>query len=437
MIQLLIGPWVSTSIYDIPVIDFDLRAVMTHTAPVGAYRGAGRPEAIYIIERLMDAAARKTGIDAAELRLRNMIRPEQMPYKNPMGQTYDTGNFPSIAKQGLALADWSGFGARAAQSKARGKLRGLGLATFLEWTGGNQFEERVTVDVSADGFIEIYTATQAMGQGIATSYAQLAVDVFGVPIERVRIVQGDTDRGVGFGSAGSRSLFTGGSAVRVASQRTIEQAKDLAADALEASAKDIEYHEGSFSIVGTDRRIGLFELAAKQSERRVYVDSTSTVSGPTWPNGCHVCEVEVDPDTGEVEVVAYASVNDVGRVVNPTIVVGQLDGGAVQGLGQALCEQVVYDRESGQLLTGTLSDYALPRADLVRSFRTELDQSVPSINNPLGVKGVGELGTIGATPCVVNAVIDALARAGTPADRAQAMQMPLVPETVWRALHGA
>jgi carbon-monoxide dehydrogenase large subunit len=437
VIQLLIGPWVSTSIYDIPVIDFDLRAVMTHTAPVGAYRGAGRPEAIYIIERLMDAAARKTGIDAAELRLRNMIRPEQMPYKNPMGQTYDTGNFPSIAKQGLALADWSGFGARAAQSKARGKLRGLGLATFLEWTGGNQFEERVTVDVSADGFIEIYTATQAMGQGIATSYAQLAVDVFGVPIERVRIVQGDTDRGVGFGSAGSRSLFTGGSAVRVASQRTIEQAKDLAADALEASAKDIEYHEGSFSIVGTDRRIGLFELAAKQSERRVYVDSTSTVSGPTWPNGCHVCEVEVDPDTGEVEVVAYASVNDVGRVVNPTIVVGQLDGGAVQGLGQALCEQVVYDRESGQLLTGTLSDYALPRADLVRSFRTELDQSVPSINNPLGVKGVGELGTIGATPCVVNAVIDALTRAGTPADRAHAMQMPLVPETVWRALHGA
>jgi len=437
VIQLLIGPWVSTSIYDIPVIDFDLRAVMTHTAPVGAYRGAGRPEAIYIIERLMDAAARKTGIDAAELRLRNMIRPEQMPYKNPMGQTYDTGNFPSIAKQGLALADWSGFGARAAQSKARGKLRGLGLATFLEWTGGNQFEERVTVDVSADGFIEIYTATQAMGQGIATSYAQLAVDVFGVPIERVRIVQGDTDRGVGFGSAGSRSLFTGGSAVRVASQRTIEQAKDLAADALEASAKDVEYREGSFSIVGTDRRIGLFELAAKQSERRVYVDSTSTVSGPTWPNGCHVCEVEVDPDTGEVEVVAYASVNDVGRVVNPTIVVGQLDGGAVQGLGQALCEQVVYDRESGQLLTGTLSDYALPRADLVRSFRTELDQSVPSINNPLGVKGVGELGTIGATPCVVNAVIDALARAGTPADRAQAMQMPLVPETVWRALHGA
>ncbi len=437
VIQLLIGPWVSTSIYDIPVIDFDLRAVMTHTAPAGAYRGAGRPEAIYIVERLMDAAARRLGVDPAELRLRNMIRPEQMPYTNPMAQTYDTGNFPSIAKQGLALADWNGFDARAAGSKARGRLRGRGLATFLEWTGGNQFEERVTVDVSADGFIEIYTATQAMGQGIATSYAQLAVDVFGVPIERVRIVQGDTDRGQGFGSAGSRSLFTGGSAVRVASQRTVDEAKALAADALEASPNDIEYAAGSFSIVGTDRRIGLFELAAKQPAGRVYVDSTSTVSGPTWPNGCHVCEVEVDPDTGEVEIASYASVNDVGRVVNPMIVVGQLDGGAVQGLGQALCERIVYDADSGQLLTGTLSDYALPRADLIRRFRTELDQSVPSVNNPLGVKGVGELGTIGATPCVVNAVVDALVRGGVPAGRAESMQMPLVPETVWRALHGA
>ena len=437
VIQLLIGPWVSTSIYDIPVIDFDLRAVMTHTAPAGAYRGAGRPEAIYIVERLMDAAARRTGLDPAELRLRNMIRPEQMPYTNPMAQTYDTGNFPSIARQGLALADWAGFEARAAESKARSRLRGRGLATFLEWTGGNQFQERVTVDVSADGFIEIYTATQAMGQGIATSYAQLAVDVFGVPIDRIRMIQGDTDRGQGFGSAGSRSLFTAGSAVRVASQRTVDEAKALAAEALEASPDDVEYAAGAFSIVGTDRRIGLFELAEKQPGGRLYVDSTSSVSGPTWPNGCHVCEVEVDPDTGEVEIASYASVNDVGRVVNPMIVVGQLDGGAVQGLGQALCERIVYDAESGQLLTGTLSDYALPRADLIRRFRTELDQSVPSVNNPLGVKGVGELGTIGATPCVVNAVVDALVRGGARVERAESMQMPLVPETVWRALHGA
>jgi len=432
-IQLLIGPWVSTSIYDIPLIDFDLRAVLTHTAPAGAYRGAGRPEAIYVIERLMDAAARRLGLDPADLRRRNMIRPEQMPYRNPMGQVYDTGSFESITVQALALADWDGFDARRAQSQARGRLRGRGIASFLEWTGGSAFEERVTVTVSGDGTIELTSATQGMGQGIATTYAQLAVDVFGVPIERVRIVQGDTDRAVGFGSAGSRSLFTGGSAVRVASGRTVERATELAAEALEASPKDLEYRDAVFTIMGTDRRIGLFELAARQPDRQVFVDSTSTVAGPTWPNGCHICEVEIDPDTGEVAVVSYASVNDVGHAVNPMIVRGQLDGGAVQGIGQALCEAVVYDRESGQLLTGSLSDYALPRVDLVRTFRTELDQSVPSVNNPLGVKGVGELGTIGATPAVVNAVVDALAHHGL-GERAQTVQMPLTAETVWRAL---
>jgi len=435
VIQLMIGPWVSTSIYDIPTIDFRLRAVLTNTAPTGAYRGAGRPEAIYITERLMDAAARRLGLDPAEIRRRNMIRPEQMPYRNAMGQTYDSGEFESITTQALALADWSGFDARLAESKARGRLRGRGIASFLEWTGGNVFEERVTVDVSGDGFIEIFTATQAMGQGIATTYAQLAVDVFGVPIERVRIVQGDTDRGVGFGSAGSRSLFTGGSAVQVASRKTVEHAKDLAADALEAAPSDLEYRDARFTIAGTDRGIDLFELARRQPGSRVFMDSTSSVEGPTWPNGCHICEVEVDPDTGVVEIASYASVNDVGRVVNPTIVRGQLDGGAVQGIGQALCEEVVYDRDSGQLQTGTLSDYALPRADLVRRFRTELDTSVPCKTNPLGVKGVGELGTIGATPAVVIAVIDALARTGL-GERAQALQMPLAPEKVWHALQG-
>ncbi len=435
-IQLLIGPWVATSIYDIPVIDFDLRAVLTNCAPTGAYRGAGRPENIYIVERLMDAAAAKTGIDRTEIRRRNMIRPAQMPYKNAMGQTYDSGSFESVMDQGLALADWTGFAAREAQSRARGRLRGLGLATFLEWTGGNAFEERVTVQVSGDGYIEIFSATQAMGQGIATSYAQLAVDVFGVSIDRIRIVQGDTDRGTGFGSAGSRSLFTGGSAVQVASRKTVDKATDLAADALEAAPGDIEYEAGVFRIAGTDRSIELFELAKRQPDRQVFIDSTSSVEGPSWPNGCHVCEVEIDPDTGVVEVASYASVNDVGRVVNPMIVRGQLDGGAVQGLGQALCEHLVYDRESGQPLNASFLDYAMPRADMVKGFRTELDQSTPCLTNPLGVKGVGELGTIGATPAVVNAVIDAVARAGAGA-RAYAMQMPLTPEKVWRALSGA
>ena len=435
-IQLLIGPWVSTSVYDIPVIDFTLDAVLTSTTPTGAYRGAGRPEAIYIIERLMDAAARSLNVEQQELRRRNMIRPEQMPYRNPMAQTYDSGKFESVMAQGLALADWNGFEQRLARSRARGRLRGRGLATFLEWTGGNVFEERVTVSVCGDGYIEIFSATQAMGQGIATTYAQLAVDVFGVPIERIRIVQGDTDRGVGFGSAGSRSLFTGGSAVKVASMRTVDEARQLAADALEASADDVEYAAGSFRISGTDREIELFELARRQPQGQVYIDSTSSVEGPSWPNGCHVCEVEIDPDTGVVDVVEYSSVNDVGRVVNPMIVRGQLEGGAVQGIGQALCEQVVFDRESGQCLSASFLDYALPRSDAATVFRTELDQSTPCLTNPLGVKGVGELGTIGATPAVVNAVVDALARVGR-LEPALELQMPLTPERVWRALTDA
>jgi carbon-monoxide dehydrogenase large subunit len=432
-IQVLIGPWVSTSIYDIPVIDLHFQAVMTHCTPTGAYRGAGRPEAIYLIERLMDAAAREMKLDPAELRRRNMIRPEQMPYKNPMAQTYDSGQFEKILDQGLALADWQGFDARRQQSEARGRLRGRGIATFLEWTSGNSFDEKVTIDVTAEGFIEIGSATQAMGQGIATSYAQLAVDTFGVPIERIRILQGDTDRANGFGSAGSRSLFTGGAAVQVASQNTVAHAKDLAADALEAPAADIEYREGRLGVAGTDLGIGLFELAGRQSGGRFQVAGNATAGAPSWPNGCHVCEVEIDPATGEVKVVAYASVNDIGRVVSPTIVRGQIEGGAVQGIGQALCEQVVYDRETGQLLTASFLDYAMPHVDGFLGFKTQFDTSIPCLTNLLGAKGVGELGTIGATPAVVNAVVDALDHAGLGRD-AERIQMPVTSERVWRAL---
>jgi carbon-monoxide dehydrogenase large subunit len=433
-IQLLIGPWVSTSIYDITTIDLHFIAVMTHTAPTGAYRGAGRPEAIYLTERLMDAAARELRMDPAELRRRNLIAPERMPYKNAMGQTYDSGRFEQILDRGLALADWTGFDTRRAASVQRGMLRGRGIASFLEWTGGNVFEERVTVEVTADGYINLGSATQAMGQGIATSYVQLAVDVFGVAVERIRVLQGDTDRANGFGSAGSRSLFTGGSAVRVASERTIEHSKQLAGEVLEVAATDIEYVAGRFSVAGTDVGIGLFELASRQTERRIYLDSTSSVSGPTWPNGCHVCEVEVDPATGHVEVVAYSSVNDIGRVVSPTIVAGQIEGGVVQGLGQALCEQIVYDTDSGQLLTASFQDYAMPRADLCGPFmKTEFDTSIPCLTNLLGVKGVGELGTIGATPALVNAVVDALDHAGL-GRAAERIQMPLTAPRVWRAL---
>jgi carbon-monoxide dehydrogenase large subunit len=272
-----------------------------------------------------------------------------------------------------------------------------------------------------------------MGQGIATSYAQLAVDVFGVSLDRIRILQGDTDRANGFGSAGSRSLFTGGAAVRVASEQTVEHAKALAADVLEAAAGDIEYGDGRFNVAGTDLGIGLFELAARQAEARIRVEASASAGAPSWPNACHVCEVEIDPETGAVEIVAYASVNDIGRVVSPAIVRGQVEGGAVQGIGQALSERVVYDGESGQLLTASFMDYALPHADCFRGFKTEFDTSVPCLTNALGAKGVGELGTIGATPTVVTAVIDALSHAGLGRD-AERVQMPLTAEQVWRAL---
>lgn len=433
IIQLLIGPWVTTSVYDIQAIDLHLTAVMTNTMPLGAYRGAGRPEAIYTMERLMDAAARELKLDPSELRRRNLIRPDQMPYKNPMQQVYDVGQFEKIMDQALALGDWKGFDARLAESKKRGKLRGRGVSTFLEWTSGNVFTEQVTVNVLPEGFIEIVSATQAMGQGIATSYAQLAVDVFGVSMDRIRIIQGDTDRANGFGSAGSRSLFVGGGAVKVASENTIEHAKTLAAQSLEASAADIEYREGRFSVAGTDLAVGLFELAAGQAEERITVEASATAGAPSWPNACHVCEVEVDPDTGNVAIVAYASVNDIGNVVSPAIVRGQVDGGAVQGIGQALSERVVYDRESGQLLTASFMDYAIPHVDIFRGFKTQFDTSIPCTTNVLGAKGVGELGTIGATPTVVTAVIDALARAGLGRD-AEKVQMPLAAEQLWRAL---
>jgi carbon-monoxide dehydrogenase large subunit len=433
VIQLLIGPWVATSIYDIRTIDIAIKAVLTHTLPVGPYRGAGRPEAIYIIERLMDAAARQIGIDRVELRRRNMIRPEQMPYTNAMDKTYDSGQFAKVMDQALALADWKGFDARAADALRRGKLRGQGIATFLEWTGADVFEETVDVTVTGAARIEIFTAAQPMGQSLATTFTQLAVDVFGVPVESINVRFGDTDRATGFGSAGSRSLFVVGSAVRVASERTLAKAHDLAARELEAALADIEYRDGVFSIAGTDREIGLFELTRRQAGERIVLQSTSSVGAASWPNGCHICEVEIDPDTGTVQLDGYWSVNDVGPVINPMVVIGQLEGGAAQGIGQALCERFVYDAESGQALTASFTDYAIPHAAMIRHFEMTMDESTPCLTNPMGVKGVGELGAIGATPAVVNAVIDALARNGF-GQPALKLQMPLTAERVWRAM---
>ncbi len=433
VIQLMIGPWVSTSIYDIPTIDIGIKAVLTHTLPTGPYRGAGRPEAIYIIERLMDEAARETGIDRIELRRRNMISPEQMPYTNAMGKTYDSGQFAKVMDSALALADWRGFESRAADSKRRGRWRGQGIATFLEWTGADVFEETVDVTVTGAGRIEIFSAAQPMGQSLATTFTQLAIDVFGVPADAIDVRFGDTDRANGFGSAGSRSLFVIGSAVRVASERTVGKARDLAASALESAASDIEYRDGVFSIVGTDRRIGLFELARRQAGERIALQSTSSVGAASWPNGCHICEVEIDPETGAVQLDGYWSVNDVGRVVNPMVVIGQLQGGAAQGIGQALCERFVYDAESGQAQSASFADYALPHAGMLCDLVMEMDESSPCLTNPMGVKGVGELGTIGATPAVVNAVMDALARQGL-TRQTRALQMPLTAHRVWEAL---
>ncbi len=434
-IQVLIGPWVSTSIYDIPLIDATLTAVLTNRAPTGAYRGAGRPEAILSIERALDEAARAHGFDRLELRRLNIIPESKMPYTNAMGQTYDTGAFGRIFERGLALAKVDDFESRMATSAERGMWRGLGVASFLEWTSGNSFTEEVNIQILADGSVEVFTAVLPMGQGIQTSLTQLVADVFDLPAEKIRVVMGDTDRGNGFGSAGSRSIFTGGGAVSEGSAKALELARSLAAEALETAVEDLDYAQARFTVKGTDVAIELGEVAKLQADQRIVVESSTTAGAPTWPNGCHVCEVEVNPETGECEVVAYSSVNDVGRVISPTIVRGQLDGGAVQGIGQALYENLIYETHGAQLISGSLMDYAVPHADVMQvDFVTEMDESIPCKTNVLGVKGVGELGTIGATPAVVNAIADALARNGH-GHKTPQLQMPLTPLNVWQTIH--
>ncbi|MGA1067380.1 MAG: xanthine dehydrogenase family protein molybdopterin-binding subunit [Burkholderiaceae bacterium] len=434
-IQVLIGPWVSTSIYDIPLIDATLTAVLTNRAPTGAYRGAGRPEAILSIERALDEAARAHGFDRLELRRVNMIPESKMPYTNAMGQTYDTGAFGRIFERGLAVAKIDDFESRATTSAQRGKWRGLGVASFLEWTSGNSFTEEVNIQILADGSVEVFTAVLPMGQGIQTSLTQLVADVFDLPAEKIRVVMGDTDRGNGFGSAGSRSIFTGGGAVSEGSTKALELARSLAAEALETAVEDLDYAQARFTVKGTDVAIELGDVAKLQAEQRIVVESSTTAGAPTWPNGCHVCEVEVNPETGECEVVAYSSVNDVGRVISPTIVRGQLDGGAVQGIGQALYENLIYETHGAQLISGSLMDYAVPHADVMQvDFVTEMDESIPCKTNVLGVKGVGELGTIGATPAVVNAIAHALAQNGH-GHKTPQLQMPLTPLNVWRTIH--
>lgn len=431
VIVVAVGPKVITGVYHIPALDLRGTAVMTNTNLVGAYRGAGRPEAIYLLERLMDQGAAEMKMDPAELRRRNFIQPSQMPYKTPMGEKFDSGNFPHMLDRILQAADWKGYAARRDESKKRGRLRGRALSTFLEWTGVVH-EETVNLHVEADGRVLVYTAMQAMGQGIETSYIQILSETLDIDPDKIVIVQGDSDVAQGIGSMGSRSLYIGGSAMLTASKQTIDKGRELAGDALEAAGQDIEYRDGRFKVAGTDLGIGLFELAAKQPEKRIAISTLQKVDGPSWPNSCHVCEVEIDPDTGVTQIVRYTTVDDVGRVINPMIVAGQVHGGIAQAVGQALLENTHYDPESGQLVTGSLLDYCLPRADDLPSFDTFTDESTPCKINPLGAKGVGELGTVGGTPTVMNALIDALRPMGV-----KQIEMPATAEKVWRAINQA
>jgi len=425
------GARAATGVYAIPQVDHEVRMLFTHTAPVDAYRGAGRPEMGYLIERLVSRAARELDVDPVELRLRNLVRREQMPYTNAVGSTYDCGDFARMLRGALAASDWNGFADRKAAAQARGRLYGRGIACYVENTGSPKLSETVQLTVDADGAATVVSGTQSCGQGVVTSYTQIVADALGLQLQAVRIVQGDTDIAkTGGGAGGSRTLQIGGSAVLSGAHALIEAGKTLAAKALEAAAVDIEFRTGRFRIVGTDRSIGLGDLAARQPEKKLYCEHTETAKGQTWPNGCQVCEVEVDTETGEVRIARHAAVDDIGSVMNPLTAEGQMHGGIAQGAGQALLEHSVYDAD-GQLLTGSFMDYAMPRADSLPDLNTAFDQSVPSQLNLLGAKGVGEAGCHGATPAVVNALLDALAERGV-----TAIDMPVTPERVWRALRG-
>ncbi len=429
----------SASIYKTPLIEVSSRIVFTNTTFVSAYRGAGRPEGNYYVERLIDRAAHATGIDRIELRRRNLIRPREMPYDAASGMTYDSGDFPAVLKHAVELSDLKGFGRRKRESKKRGKLRGLGVGCFLEVTappnkemGGIRFEP--------NGDVTIVTGTLDYGQGHAAPYAQVLADRLGVPFERIRLLQGDSDELIaGGGTGGSRSITASGTAIVEASAKVIANGKQIAAHVLEASADDIEFDKGRFVIAGTDRAIGIMELAANLRGGLKLPDGVPSsldvkhASEPVpsaFPNGCHVAEVEIDPQTGVTEVVKYSAVNDFGTVINPLLVDGQIHGGVLQGIGQALMEITVYDAD-GQLVSGSFMDYAMPRAHDAPDFVTE-SHPVPAKSNPLGTKGCGEAGCAGALGSVMNAVVDALSEYGI-----RHLDMPASAPRVWQAIQDA
>jgi carbon-monoxide dehydrogenase large subunit len=435
------------NVYVVPAMLVAAKATFTHTTPLGPYRGAGRPEASYVTERLMDEAARKLGMDPVEIRRRNYIAPSAMPHNTTagwtvgaaVGWTYDSGDFARLTDRCLELADWNSYSARKRESEKRGKLRGRALIYYLEDSG--VFNERMELRFDPSGMVTVVAGTHSHGQGHATTYAQLVSDWLGVPFENIRLVQGDTDAvSFGRGTYASRSAMLGGSALRAAADGIVEKGKLMAAHLLEAAGADIEFREGKFSVVGTDRSIALTDVA-KAFYRPVGPTtrfgagldaSGSSAAPPTFPNGCHACEVEIDPETGVVEIDRYAVVDDVGRVINPMICHGQIEGALAQGIGQALMENVAFDRQSGQMLSASFTDYAMPRAaDLPHHY--ELDFiDVPAKTNPLGVKGIGEAGCVGAPPAVMNAILDALRPRGV-----VHLDMPATPRRVWEALQNA
>ena len=423
-------------VYQIPAVHVVGKAVLTNTVVLAPYRGAGRPEATFLIERLLDRAARVIGVDPVEIRRRNFIPASAMPHKLQTGITYDSGDFVHVMDECLKLADWEGFSKRAAASKKNGKLRGRGIGYFLEEAA--VFNDRMVLRFDPSGMLTILAGTHSHGQGHQTVYAQMVSEWLGVPFENVRFVQGDTDAvPMGRGTYGSRSMHIGGNALKRAAENIIDKAKPMAASILEAAPGDLEFKDGSFRIVGTDRTLPL-TVVAKAFYRPVMLppqfdvgleaSGTFAAEPPNYPNGCHVCEVEIDPETGAVTLERYAAVDDVGRVMNHLLCEGQIHGGVAQGAGQALMEAIVFDA-SGQLVTGSFQDYAMPRAADLPNFTSELTE-VPATTNPLGVKGAGEAGATGAPPAIIGAVLDALKPLGI-----DHIEMPATPARVWAAIN--
>jgi carbon-monoxide dehydrogenase large subunit len=426
-----------SSVYRIPVAHIRARAVLSTTAPTCPYRSAGRPEAMFAIERLIDVAAHQLDRDRVALRRKNLIPPSAQPYANPLGMTYDSGDYKGAMERALAVADWKGFAGRRRDAKRRGRLRGIGLANYIEATSGAP-REYARVMVAPEGRIDVAVGTLSSGQGHETSFAQCVGEWLGTPMEQIRLIQGDTDLvPVGGGSHSGRSMRMAGVVMGKASEAVREKARRIAAHMLEADSADIAFAEGRFTVKGTDRAVHLFEVArAAQNggdlpddlRGPLQAESDEMIRISAFPFGCHVCEVEVDPDTGSVEIVRYSAVDDVGRAVNPLILHGQTHGAIVQGVGQALWEHLRYDPASGQLLSGSLMDYAMPRADMLPSFAAELSET-PAPGNPLGVRAGGEGGTTPALGVVANAVVDALAGYGV-----THLELPITAERVWRAM---